>query len=61
MSANNFLLGVIHAVDTSIISREELKFYSLVLHATETRVKLWPCGPHGSCAPSKFSEGLYFG
>ena len=38
MSANNFLLGVIHAVNTSIISREELKFYSLVLHATETRV-----------------------
>ena len=38
MSANNFVLGVIHAVNTSIISREELKFYSLVLRATETRV-----------------------
>ena len=38
MSANNFLLRVIHAVDTSISSREELKFYSLVLPATETRI-----------------------
>ena len=38
MSAKNFLLGVIHVVDTSSISREELKFYSLVIHAPETRV-----------------------
>ena len=23
--------------------------------------KLWPCGPHGPCVLSKFSQGLYFG
>ena len=60
MSANNFVLGVIHAVNTSIISREELKFYSLVLQATETRVSYGHVGLMAHVYLQNFQKAFTF-
>ena len=58
MSASNFLLGVIHVVDTSSISREELKFYSVVLHAPETRVSYGHVGLMAHVYLQNFQKAL---
>ena len=60
MSANNFLLGVyIHAVRMLASSPgRSWNFTLLSPSCHRNQDKLWPCGPHGSCVPSKFSEGL---